>query len=68
MDLYAEQGFEKTTVAQIAVRAGLTERTYFRHFDDKREVLFDGVGMARDLLTSAVEDAPAPLVPEELSG
>jgi AcrR family transcriptional regulator len=41
MDLYAEQGFERTTVGDIAHRAGVTERTYFRHFPDKREVLFD---------------------------
>src|SRR5215510_7706107 len=38
--LYAERGFERTTVAEIAQRAGLTERTFFRHFADKREVLF----------------------------
>jgi AcrR family transcriptional regulator len=42
MELYGEQGFEQTTVAQIAARAGLTERTFFRHFADKREVLFAG--------------------------
>jgi AcrR family transcriptional regulator len=40
LDLYTERGFESTTVAEIAARAGLTERTYFRHFADKREVLF----------------------------
>jgi len=40
LDLYIERGFEPTTVAEIAARAGLTERTYFRHFTDKREVLF----------------------------
>src|SRR5215469_6638002 len=39
MTLHAEQGFEQTTVAEIAARAGLTERTFFRHFADKREVL-----------------------------
>ena len=42
MELYAERGFENTTVAEIAERAGLTERTFFRHFADKREVLFSG--------------------------
>ena len=59
MALYAEQGFDQTTVAQIAARAGLTERTFFRHFADKREVLFYGMEMARDLLARTVADAPA---------
>jgi AcrR family transcriptional regulator len=60
MALYAEQGFEQTTVAEIAARAGLTERTFFRHFADKREVLFYGTEMLRDLLVRAVADAQAP--------
>ena len=60
MALYAEQGFDQTTVAQIAARAGLTERTFFRHFADKREVLFYGMEMLRDLLVRAIADAPAP--------
>jgi AcrR family transcriptional regulator len=59
MALYAGQGFEQTTVAEIAARAGLTERTFFRHFADKREVLFYGMEMLRDLLVRAVADAPA---------
>ncbi len=59
MELYAEQGFEQTTVAEIAARAGLTERTFFRHFADKREVLFYGMDRLRDLLARAVADAPA---------
>jgi AcrR family transcriptional regulator len=58
MELYAEQGFDQTTVAEIAARAGLTERTFFRHFTDKREVLFYGMDMLRDLLIRAVADAP----------
>jgi AcrR family transcriptional regulator len=61
--LYAEQGFEQTTVAEIAARAGLTERTFFRHFADKREVLFYGSEMAQDLLARAVADAPASVPP-----
>jgi AcrR family transcriptional regulator len=56
--LYAQHGFEKTTAAQIAERAGLTERTFFRHFGDKREVLFGNEGAVRDLLVSAVTQAP----------
>src|SRR5437899_7575946 len=42
MALYAEQGYERTTVAEIAERAGVTARTFFRHYPDKREVLFAG--------------------------
>ena len=45
--LYGERGFEDTTVAEIAERAGLTERTFFRYFADKREVLFGGAGTCR---------------------
>ena len=41
-ELYTERGYDQTTVAEIAARAGLTERTFFRHFADKREVLFEG--------------------------
>ena len=47
LELYGERGFEQTTVAEIAERAGLTERTFFRHFADKREVLFAGAERAR---------------------
>ena len=50
MTLYADQGFDQTTVAEIAARAGLTERTFFRHFADKREVLFYGMEMLQDVL------------------
>jgi AcrR family transcriptional regulator len=61
MELYAEHGFDQTTVAQIAERAGLTERTFFRHFADKREVLFAGSAQLQDLLveTVAAESASA---------
>jgi AcrR family transcriptional regulator len=58
-DLYLEQGFDGTTVAQIAERAGLTARTFFRYFADKREVLFGGSEALKELMTSAVERAPA---------
>jgi AcrR family transcriptional regulator len=57
--LYAEHGYEQTTTAEIAQRAGLTERTFFRHFADKREVVFYGMDSARDLLVQAIADAPA---------
>jgi AcrR family transcriptional regulator len=68
MTLYAEQGFEQTTVAEIAARAGLTERTFFRHFTDKREVLFYGMEMMRDLLVRAVADAPASATAMDAAG
>ena len=68
MELYAEQGFEQTTVAEIAARAGLTERTFFRHFADKREVLFYGMDMLRGLLVRAVADAPAPATAMDAAG
>ena len=63
--LYAERGFENTTVAEIAARAGLTERTFFRHFADKREVLFWGAAALEKLLVSAVEAAPESASPIE---
>jgi len=65
MELYAERGFEQTTVAEIAERAGLTERTFFRHFADKREVLFAGAGMLQEFLVSAVDGAPESAAPIE---
>src|ERR1017187_3993855 len=61
--LYGERGFDNTTVAEIAERAGLTERTFFRHFADKREVLFDGAGPLQELLVSTVADAPGSVAP-----
>jgi AcrR family transcriptional regulator len=57
-DLFFERGFEQVTVAEIAERAGLTERTFFRYFTDKREVLFAGAAALQDLMVSAVTNAP----------
>src|SRR5258708_36066803 len=68
LTLYAEQGFEQTTVAEIASFAGLTERTFFRHFADKREVLFYGMDAMPDLLMHAVADAPTTATPMEAAG
>jgi AcrR family transcriptional regulator len=65
MELYAERGFDNTTVAEIAERAGLTERTFFRHFADKREVLFGGAHELEDLMADAVVRAPAAATPLE---
>jgi AcrR family transcriptional regulator len=63
MELYGERGFESTTVAEIAKRAGLTERTFFRHYADKREVLFWGAAALQDALVAHVDDAPVDLPP-----
>jgi len=63
MELYSERGFEQTTVAEIAERAGLTERTFFRHFADKREVLFAGADALQELVVSAVAGAPESAAP-----
>ncbi len=58
MELFIERGFEQTTVTEIATRAGLTQRTFFRYFADKREVLFWGAGALQELLVSTVASAP----------
>jgi AcrR family transcriptional regulator len=58
LELYVERGFDQTTVADIARRAGLTERTFFRYFADKREVLFWGTGALQDLVVRSVAAAP----------
>ena len=63
MDLFIERGFEQVTVAEIAGRAGLTERTFFRYFADKREVLFWGQDALRELLVDAVAGAPGSVAP-----
>lgn len=63
LELYSERGFEQTTVVEIAARAGLTERTFFRHFADKREVLFGGASALQELLAKRVVEAPADLAP-----
>src|SRR6202049_4636403 len=57
--LYSERGFDQTTAAQIAARAGLTERTFFRHFADKREVLFGGSALLQERIVAGVAGAPA---------
>jgi AcrR family transcriptional regulator len=63
--LYSERGFDQTTAAEIAARAGVTERTFFRHFTDKREVLFGGSELLRERIVSGVAAAPAGHTPLE---
>ena len=57
MDLYVRQGYEQTTAAEIAAEVGLSERTFFRHFADKREVLFDGQHVLEDAFLAGVAAA-----------
>lgn len=59
MELFAQRGFEATTVAEIADRAGVTERTFFRYFTDKREVLFAGQEAFESTFIDAIDAVPA---------
>src|ERR1700752_1717192 len=68
LELYTERGYDETTVAEIAERAGLTERTYFRHFADKREVLFGGQEAMRELFVNKIVDAPDSTSPIDAVG
>ncbi|GLW35133.1 TetR family transcriptional regulator [Actinoplanes regularis] len=63
LKLYVERGFEQTTVAEIAKEAGLTERTFFRHFADKREVLFSGSAVLQEILVGHVAGSPGSVTP-----
>lgn len=58
IELYADGGFDRTTVADIAERAGVTERTFFRYFADKREVLFDRTDALQEAVVGAIAAAP----------
>lgn len=63
LGLFAEQGYDETTVAQIAERAGLTRSTFFRHFADKREILTAGQKVLSRLLAEGIDTAPADATP-----
>jgi len=67
LELFDQRGYENTTVAEIAERAGLTKSTFFRHFTDKREVLFGRDEMSR-LLVDAIAGAPDSATPIEAVG
>jgi AcrR family transcriptional regulator len=66
LDLYASKGFEETTVAEIAQAAGLTERTFFRYFTDKREVLFAGSELLEQQMVDGAAQAPQDATPLEV--
>ncbi|MGH6957589.1 MAG: TetR/AcrR family transcriptional regulator [Caulobacteraceae bacterium] len=66
LELFRERGYERTTAAEIAARAGVTERTFFRHFPDKREALFGGEAEFHAALDAGVAAAPAALGPMEV--
>jgi AcrR family transcriptional regulator len=68
LTLFLERGYEQTTVTEIAQRAGVTARTYFRHFADKREVLFSGAEGVRVGMTEAMADAPPDATPITVAG
>ena len=65
VDLFTEQGYDATTVAQIAERAGVTKSTFFRHFSDKRELLVAGQETLSRLLADGITEAPAGATPLE---
>ncbi len=66
LELFNRQGFDATTVAEIATHAGVTERTFYRHFADKREVLFPADNPVAGILADATATAPVPLPPLEV--
>jgi AcrR family transcriptional regulator len=65
VDLFSEQGYDATTVAQIAERAGVTKSTFFRHFPDKRELLAAGQETLSRLLAEGIAEAPEDATPLE---
>ncbi len=65
LELFGARGYDSVTAAEIAARAGVTERTFFRHFPDKKEVLFAGEAEFVEALTGAVGSAPPALPPLE---
>ena len=65
IELFTDLGYEQTSVAAIAERAGLTPRTFFRYFADKKEVLFNGSSHLQELMVGAIANAAAKATPME---
>ena len=63
IELFHERGYSRTTVGEIAARAGLTERTFFRYFTDKREVLFGRSGELEQVVADGIGHAPDEIAP-----
>lgn len=63
MELFQERGYARTTVEEIAARAGLAERTFFRYFNDKREVLFGGTSVLQEIIMDTIAKAPKATAP-----
>ena len=68
VDLFAEKGYDATTVTEIAERAGVTKSTFFRHFPDKRELLVAGQAALSTLLSQGIAEAPDGATPLEAVG
>jgi AcrR family transcriptional regulator len=68
LELFEEQGYEHTTVAGIADRAGVSSRTFFRHYTDKRDALFGGSEKLDRLVEAVVAEAPVDASPMEVVG
>lgn len=65
LDLFEQQGFAQTTVPEIAARVGVTNRTFYRYFADKRDVVFDTEGGGAAEVRTALDAAPADLSPAD---
>lgn len=63
IELFSEHGYDRTTVGEIAARANLTERTFFRYFVDKREVLFSGAEQLEKIAVDAMDQVPSTTAP-----
>lgn len=66
MSLFGEHGYSGTTVDDIAARAGVTARTFFRHFADKEEVLFADDDTLLPVLLASISATPGPIAADAL--